>query len=174
MFELMKIAILCILVITWFPIQGYGHEETDLEIYGLQRGDPLEYVKRQAVKYGFDIQEERVVSEAGEELGIYLSKAQKTILIVVVFKHKVHWIDVLEHGITLGGITIGTNLFSYHQKQLPIVFLGHRDASLDDLVCLIGNVKTLIDWEYRPYIEQYRKSQDPNILKHIIIKGIEL
>ena len=140
----------------------------------MKRGNTLEHVKVQAKKQNFKIDEKPVMTESGELLGLFLFKENVLVLIVVMLRNKIFWIDVLEKGTNINGIVVGSDLFKYHKEGLNIKCYGHRDSSLDDIVCVIGDVKALIDYQYFPLVREYQKSEDPNLLKKIFIKGIEL
>ena len=134
----------------------------------------MTYVRTQSEKYGFKVIEKPINTESGEELALYFYREKELVLIVVVFKKEVHWVDVLEEGISINGVVVGNDLYGYHKKKLKITFYGHRDCSLDDIVCIIDGVKALIDYKYWPLIKEYKEKGDAHLLKKIFIKGIEL
>lgn len=173
-----KSLLICIAVIVLLPVHSYCEEVPLKEIYGIKREDSLMYVKTQAEKYGFKVIEKPVSSEMGKELGLYCYRNNELVLIIVIFKEKVHWIDVLEKGVNINGVVVGTDLFRYHKKNLKMKLYGHRDCSLDDLVCVIGDriskVKVLIDYKYSPLVKEYKEKRNPALLKKIFIKGIVL
>lgn len=169
-----KALLICIAVVISLPVGSYCGENPLREIYGIKKGDSLTYVRAQAEKYGFRAIEKPVTTEGGKELGLYLYRDKKLVLIAVIFKGEVHWIDVLEKGISIKDVVVGTDLLGYYKKNLKINFYGHRDCSLDDVVCVIGGVKALIDYKDWPLIKEYKKKKRSHLLKKIFIKGIEL
>jgi hypothetical protein len=53
-------------------------------------------------------------------------------------------------------------------------FLGHRDCTLDDVICLINDVKVLIDYSMWKTIREFLETDNVELLKKLKIKGIWL
>lgn len=170
MIRILKILLLISILIS---TQAYGLEK-GLSIYGLKKGDHLDHVIDQCFKFGLKIEEKSTVSESGKQLALYIYKESSLSLIVVLQDKKVLWIDVLEKGQKIRGMTVGDSLFKYFEKGSSIQIYGHRDSATDDIICLIDSVKVLIDSKYYKIIMDYRKNKDAQVLKKLFIKGFEI
>lgn len=163
-----------LLVLLAFP--AFCNEESQHEFYGIGAGDSLTYVMTQAEKYGFTIRKEAIWTESGEEVALYLSKADRVSVVVVVSEQKVHWVDVVEPGATINGIIVGSPLSHYVTEDDPLYCSGHRDSSLDELMMRLNFAIALVDrtTQNSNAIKQYEETHDIRHLEKVIIKGIWL
>lgn len=154
-------------------VAGADHEGLT---YGIRVNDSMSRINKQSKKYNLKAERFNITSEDGKLVGIRLIRDKKTVLIAALFKDRVRWTDVLSKGTKINGIEIGTALFEYAQKGMPITFYGHRDSSLDDIICSIGDNKEsfLINNSYWSKIKEYQATSNRNILKLIVIKGVEI
>jgi hypothetical protein len=147
-----------------------------VNIYGIKRGDSLRHVRQTLSKTGFALKQKSVTTESGNEILLYAYRKKTIVMSIVISQDRtVHWIDVNEKGKIIGGVKIGSTIYDCYQNGLKFTFAGHRDCQpLDDIICLIGSVKTLVDQKYFDDIKQYETTNNVDLLKKIIIKGIEL
>ena len=152
------------------------NEESRHEFYGIEAGDSLAYVTAQVEKYGFTRREENIWTESGEEVALYLSKADRVSVIVVVSEQKVHWVDVVEFGATIDRVVVGSLLSQYITEDEPLYRFGHRESSLDELVIRVNSVLALVDGttQHINAMTRYEETHDIRYLDKIIIKGIWL
>jgi len=159
--------------ILFVPIHSICQENIH-SIYDIKKGDSYKYIKSQSDKYGFKIDEKTIVSENGEQKAFYLYKKSHLILIIVFSGDNVQWIDIYEQGYSANGVVVGSSLYVYHEKKSSITFYGHRDCSLEGIVCIVNGVKTLIDISSQQQVSEYIKTGNTELLNSIYIKGVEI
>jgi hypothetical protein len=164
----------CIVFLSICSILSLCEEPTYEITYGIKKGDSIISVRNQAKLNGFEIVEKPVLTESGEELGLFLYRENELILTVVIYNEQVHWIDVNEKGANINGIIVGSDLSGYQGDGFKMEFLGHRDSTLDDVICLINDVKVLIDYSMWKTIREFLETDNVELLKKLKIKGIWL